>query len=32
MKLRGVLVSGRKEILAIGSDPGATINARFRLK
>ena len=32
IKLRGVLVSGGKEILAIGSDPGAAVNARFRLK
>jgi len=30
MKFRGILVSGGKEILAIETDPGATVNARLR--
>jgi hypothetical protein len=29
MKLRGILVSGGKEILAIETDPGTAVNARF---
>ena len=32
MKFRGVLVDGGREILAIESDPGAIVNARFRAK
>jgi hypothetical protein len=32
MKLRGVLVAGGKEILAIESDPGAAVNAHFRAR
>ena len=30
MKLRGVLVNGGREILAIETDPGAAVNARLR--
>ena len=29
MKFRGILVTGGKEILAIGTDPGAAVNARL---
>lgn len=32
VKLRGVLVSGGKEILAIATDPGVTANARFQAR
>jgi hypothetical protein len=32
MKLRGVLVAGGKEILAMVTDPGAAVNARFHVR
>jgi len=32
IKLRGILVTGGKEVLAIETDPGTTVNARFRAR